>query len=146
MSICFIICSSVGLVLLIFKYRSSRHDGTTCIVSPSHAPTLHAPYFLKFLYFISSAYLLLPFCTFTTIFFELVCALSIWLFFVSCFSFYLTLVTVHINTNRHDIPFPFLAYPFPFVLLLLLLTLALLQEGLSLYTHRPSPETGPPIF
>jgi len=146
MSICFIICSSVGLLLLIFKYRSSRHDGTTCIVSPSHAPLCTRLIFLNsftsFRLFIccflfahlrpsfSSSYVHFPFGF----------SLSL------AFFFYLTLVTVHINTNRHDIPFPFLAYPFPFVLLLLLLTFALLQEGLSLYTHRPSPETGPPIF
>ena len=41
MSICFTICPSVSLLLLLFKNRSSRHDGATHIVFTSHA-LLHA--------------------------------------------------------------------------------------------------------
>src|SRR5713226_3713032 len=79
MSICFTICSSVSLLLLVFKYYSSRHDGATHIVTMSHDPLctrlvlssrhLHFPYLL-------AAALLHIYDHFS--FLGLVCALSIW--------------------------------------------------------------------
>lgn len=59
MSICFTICPSV---LLVFKYRSSRHDGATHIVTMFHAPLctrLILPFrHLHFFYLLAAAALL----------------------------------------------------------------------------------------
>jgi len=140
MSICFTICSPVSLLLLVFKYRSSGHAGTTRIVSTSHTPLCTRLIFLN-------SYLHLfrlpapPFGTFYDhIFFSGSYVRFLFGFSLSL-AFLFHLVKVHIKTNRHAMPFPFLAHLFR-IAFCRLLTLALLQ-GLSLYTHRPSFEPDP---
>jgi len=139
MSIRFTICSFVSLLLLIFNYRLSRHDGITCIVSTSHGPLCtRLILFSSHLHFLAAALAhLRPFYfsgSYVRFFsFGFFCLLL-------AFSFCLShLVTVHINSNQHDISCPFLTYPFPLFLSLLILALS---QGLSLYTYRPSFDPG----
>jgi len=102
---------SVSLLLLVFKYCSSRHDGATHIVSMSHAPLctrlIMSFRHLHFFYLLAAA-LLHNYDHILSLGF--VCALSIWSYlFFAFLSFICHLITVHINTNRHDITFALLA-------------------------------------
>lgn len=140
MSICFTICPSVSLLLLVFKYRSSGHAGITRIISTSHTPLCTRLIFLN-----SYLHLFrLPAASFLHIlrpsFFSGSYVRFLFGFSLSL-AFLFHLVTVHIKTNRHDMPFPFLAYPSR-IAFCRLFALALLQ-GLSLYTHRPSRRLNP---
>lgn len=112
MSICFTICPSVSLLLLLFKNRSSRHDGATHIVFTSHA-LLHASDSV----YLSSLFPLFACCCpvahlrpslFWGSYVRFPSGLT--LSFAFCLSIS-HLITVHINTNRHDITFAFLSLP-----------------------------------
>jgi hypothetical protein len=93
MSICFTICPSVSLLLLVFKYCSSRHDGATHIVFMSHV-SLCTRLILSFrhLHFFYSLTAALLHIYDHLFFLGLVCALSIWSYLVLCF--FLSLFTL----------------------------------------------------
>jgi hypothetical protein len=137
MSICFTICPSVSLLLLVFKKRSSRHDGATHIVSTSHAPLCTRLFLsirhLQFLYLLAAA----PLHIYDHLFFGArMCTFQL-VFLCPLLFVFLSLSLDH-GTYKHKptwhyIRFPRLPFPV-FMLLLSLVTLAVLQEG-SLYTH-----------